>query len=48
LAAQLSADDFVEIAMLCELERDGPVTVAAVSLGQVDLAIRAIELAWIK
>ena len=47
-AAQLRSDQFSEIAMLCELDRDGPATLAVFSLGQADLSVDTLRLAWVK
>jgi hypothetical protein len=46
-AAQLT-DRFSEIALLCQLDRDGPVTLAVFSLGQLDLSVDSVRLVWIR
>jgi hypothetical protein len=47
-AGQLTADHFTDVDLLCQLDRDGPVTLAVFSLGQVDLAIDTVRLVWIR
>jgi hypothetical protein len=43
---QLPANEFVDIALLCVVSRDGPATLAVFNLGRVDLSIDSIQLAW--
>jgi 4-amino-4-deoxy-L-arabinose transferase-like glycosyltransferase len=47
-AAQLTADSFRDTVILCDLDRDGPATLAVHSLGQVDLSVDSVSLAWTK
>jgi 4-amino-4-deoxy-L-arabinose transferase-like glycosyltransferase len=45
---QLDATRFTDVAVLCELPRDGPATLAVISFGTADLAIDSVRLAWTK
>lgn len=45
-AAELDATQFTDVAALCKLPRDGPVTLAVFSLGTVDLAVDTVRLEW--
>jgi 4-amino-4-deoxy-L-arabinose transferase-like glycosyltransferase len=44
--AQLEVSRFSEVALSCQLARDGPATVAVYSLAQADFAIASIRLRW--
>jgi hypothetical protein len=45
-AAHLALDRFTDVNLLCELDRDGPATLAVFSLGEVDLSIDKLHLSW--
>jgi 4-amino-4-deoxy-L-arabinose transferase-like glycosyltransferase len=45
--AQIASDAVTEIIVLCDLDEDGPATLAVWSLGQVDLSISDVKLAWV-
>jgi 4-amino-4-deoxy-L-arabinose transferase-like glycosyltransferase len=45
-AAQLSTSTFADVPMLCELEHDGPATLAVFSRGTADLALDHVRLTW--
>jgi hypothetical protein len=47
VAAQLRSDRFTDVTTLCRVERDGPVTLAVFTLGQVDLAVSSVHLTWV-
>ena len=46
LASQLRIDAFTDVALLCDLDRDGPATLAIFITGRDDLSIDSIDLAW--
>ena len=46
LASHLRTDAFTDVSLLCDLDRDGPATLAVFSTGVEDLSIDSIDLAW--
>jgi 4-amino-4-deoxy-L-arabinose transferase-like glycosyltransferase len=46
VAGSIPADRFTDVVVPCRLETDGPVTLAVFSLGETDLAIAGVRLAW--